>query len=160
MQSKHDSSIRDEHGCRNVAAPRWVGSIFIGLMFLLTSLFAASCNQKDPKNSEASNAYLGSASEAVRPKEVVWVKYRSTPVDVAPPRFEHLDTSGSSLVTGAYYDASNSYLVIGLKGTYYHYCGVSRSEWNDLCSATSFGKHYLSHFKGRHDCRSGGVPEY
>jgi hypothetical protein len=38
------------------------------------------------------------------PKHVVWVKYRQTPVDVADPRFEYLDTSRSSFITGAWYD--------------------------------------------------------
>jgi hypothetical protein len=59
---------------------------------------------------------------AATPKHVVWVKYRQTPVDLADRRFEYLDTSRSSFITGAWYDGSNSYMVIGLRGTYYFDC--------------------------------------
>ena len=37
---------------------------------------------------------------AATPKLLVWVKYRQTPVDLADRRFEYLDTSRSSFITG------------------------------------------------------------
>ena len=91
---------------------------------------------------------------------VVWVKYRATPVNVSHPRFKYLETSRSSFVTGAWYDDSNSYMIIGLNGTYYHYCRMPGSAWNAFRTADSFGRHYNAFIKGRYDCRLGGVPEY
>jgi len=40
-------------------------------------------------------------ADAATSKHVIWIKYRQTPVDLANPRFEYLDTSRSSFVTGA-----------------------------------------------------------
>jgi hypothetical protein len=97
---------------------------------------------------------------AATPKHVVWVKYRQTPVDLADRRFEYLDTSRSSFITGAWYDGSNSYMVIGLRGTYYHYCRMPRSAWSSFRAADSFGRHYNAFIKGNFDCRLGGVPVY
>jgi hypothetical protein len=92
---------------------------------------------------------------------VVWVKYRSAnPVDVSHPRFEYLDTSRSSLVTGAWYDASNEYMIIGLRGVYYHYCRMPQPAWSAFRGAKSFGRHYRARIKGNFDCRLGGVPDY
>jgi hypothetical protein len=93
-------------------------------------------------------------------KHVVWVKYRQTPVDLADPRFQYLDTSRSSFVTGAWFDGSNSYLVIGLRGTYYHYCRMPRNAWTSFRAADSFGRYYNTFIKGNFDCRLGGVPVY
>ena len=56
----------------------------------------------------------------------IWIKYRQTQVDIADLRFEYLDTSRSSFVRGAWYDENNSYMIIGLAGTYYHYCRMPR----------------------------------
>ena len=97
---------------------------------------------------------------AATPKLLVWVKYRQTPVDLADRRFEYLDTSRSSFITGAWYDGSNSYMVIGLRGTYYHYCRMPRNAWNSFSAADSFGRHYNAFIKGNFDCRPGGVPVY
>jgi hypothetical protein len=99
-------------------------------------------------------------SEPNRSERLVWVKYRQTPVNVTDSRFEYLDTSRSSFITGAWYDGSNSYMVIGLRGTYYHYCGMPRNEWNAFRAADSFGRHYNAFIKGNFDCRLGGVPVY
>ena len=99
-------------------------------------------------------------AHAATPKHVVWVKYRQTPVDVADPRFEYLDTSRSSFITGAWYDSSNFYMVIGLRGTYYQNCGMPRSAWNSFRAADSLGRHYNAFIKGNYDCRLGGVPVY
>ena len=98
--------------------------------------------------------------ESSRSHHLVWIKYRPTPVDLADPRFEFLDTSRSSFVTGAWYDESNSYMVIGLKGTYYHYCRMPRYAWDSFRSSDSFGRHYNRFIKGQYDCRLGGVPDY
>jgi KTSC domain len=86
--------------------------------------------------------------EAATGKNVIWVKYRETPVDLADRRFEYLDTSKSSFITGAWYDRNNSYMVIGLQGTYYHYCRMPKDAWDALRAADSFGKHYNAFIKG------------
>src|SRR5688572_10633678 len=68
---------------------------------------------------------------------IVSVKYRETPVNLSA--FEFLDTSKSSFVTGAWYDRQNSYMVIGLRGTYYHYCRMPPAAWTSLKAADSHG---------------------
>jgi KTSC domain len=98
--------------------------------------------------------------DAATAKHIVWVKYRQTPVNVADPRFEYLDTSRSSFITAAWYDSSNSYMVIGLRGTYYHYCRMPENAWKAFHAADSLGRHYNAFIKGNYDCRLGGVPPY
>jgi hypothetical protein len=93
-------------------------------------------------------------------RHVVSVKYRDTPVDLSSGRFEFLDTSRSSFVTGAWYDRQNSYLVIGLRDTYYHHCRMPPAAWTGFRAADSFGRHYNDLIKGDYDCRLGGVPQY
>jgi hypothetical protein len=90
----------------------------------------------------------------------ITIKYRSSQVDVANPRFEYLDTSGSSLVRGAWYDDSKKYMIINLNGTNYHYCGLPLSTWNEFKAASSFGSFYNSDIKGNFDCRGNPVPIY
>ena len=85
------------------------------------------------------------AVNAAEQGRLVWVKYRPTPVNVSHPRFKYLDTSRSSFVTGAWYDESNSYMIIGLNGTYYHYCRMPGSSWNSFRTADSFGRHYCKY---------------
>lgn len=90
----------------------------------------------------------------------VSVKYRDTPVNLASGRFTYLSTEESSLVRGAWYDASNEYLVIALDGIYYHYCGLPTHVWVAFQDAGSFGAFYNSRLKGNYDCRLGHVPSY
>ena len=53
--------------------------------------------------------------------ETVTVKYRGpVPLD----SFECAIVDRSSLVQRVCYDAANQYMVIRLKGTYYHYCEI------------------------------------
>jgi hypothetical protein len=51
--------------------------------------------------------------------ETVNVKYRG-PVDLKP--FACADTPRSSFIQRVCYDRSQSYMLINLRGTYYHYC--------------------------------------
>lgn len=103
---------------------------------------------------------LEPAAGARGTSHVVPVKYRSTPVDLAHPRFEYLDTTRSSLVRGVWYDSAESYMIIGLRGTYHHYCRLPSARWRQFRRAKSFGRFYISRIKGRFDCRKGGVPTY
>jgi|SRR5215472_18932537 len=90
---------------------------------------------------------LSQQQEAATGKNVVRVKYRETPVDLADRRFEYLDTSKSSFINGAWYDTNNSYMVIGLQGIYYHYCRIPTDAWDGFRAVDSFGKHYNSFIK-------------
>lgn len=89
--------------------------------------------------------------------EVVNVKYRGA-VDLAP--FQCESVNRSSLVTRVCYDRKEQYMVIGLQGTYYHYCEIDAGTAAALRSAESMGRFYNSNIKGRFDCRSRRVPTY
>ena len=155
------------------------GNKYIGIsriacvVVFLTMLSTAGAQSTQVGHIVTSDTLLGPVAETVQPgrfaelsreskrsQHLIIVKYRATPVDVADPRFEYLDTSRSSFVTGAWYDESNTYMVIGLKRTYYHYCRMPRNAWDSFRSADSFGRHFNMFIKGRFDCRLGGVPDY
>src|SRR5258708_3351328 len=57
--------------------------------------------------------------------ETVDVKYRG-PVDLET--FECRDTPRSSFIQRVCYDKPQSYMIINLKGTYYHYCDIRRAD--------------------------------
>jgi hypothetical protein len=92
----------------------------------------------------------------------VWltVKYRPDPVDIGDPRFAFLDGGSSSLVDAAFYDSGNGYMIVSLKGTAYHYCGMPNNVWSSFTAASSLGTFYNTAIKGNFDCRTGFVPEY
>ncbi len=98
------------------------------------------------------------ASGAAFACDMAYVKYRDTPVCLE--EFAYQDTSKSSFVRGAWYDVSNSYMLISLKGTTYHYCRVPEDVWRSFKQAPSYGRFYGANLKGRFDCRLGGVPDY
>lgn len=100
------------------------------------------------------------SEEVIYEPKYVKVKYREDLIDIGHPRFEYLDTSNSSFVRGALYDKENSYLVIKLKETYYHYCGLPLEIWKKFKKADSFGSYYLNYIKGYYDCRINYAPEY
>lgn len=88
------------------------------------------------------------------------IKYRDTAVDVGDPRFEYLNTSKSSFVRGAWYDDDNKYMIINLRGTNYHYCGLPASTWSSFRKADSFGTYYNTYIYKNYDCRYNYVPTY
>jgi hypothetical protein len=90
----------------------------------------------------------------------ITVKYRDDQVDIANSRWEKLDTTGSSIVNGSWYDSQNKYMIINLSGTYYHYCSLPPSTWSSFKKASSFGSYYNSNIKGKYDCRVNPVPNY
>lgn len=89
--------------------------------------------------------------------ETVNVKYRG-PVDLKP--FACQSVSRSSLVNRVCYDQREQYMVISLKGTYYHYCEIDAATVSALLKAPSMGRYYLSSIKGNFDCRTRRVPAY
>jgi KTSC domain len=95
--------------------------------------------------------------EAAAEPEVVNVKYRG-PVSLAPFKCEAI--TRSSFIRRVCYDASNSYMLINLSGTWYHYCDIDHGRVDELLQANSMGRFYDASIKGSFDCRTGHVPAY
>ena len=110
-------------------------------MLLLTRLLLGAC--------------VSAVSLCTAAGEIVTVKYRG-PVDLAG--FDCKESPQSSLVWRTCYDAPHQYLIVNLKGTYYHYCRMPANAVSAWRSDESLGKHFLKNIKGQYDCRSGGVP--
>jgi hypothetical protein len=94
--------------------------------------------------------------------ETVNVKYRG-PVDLKT--FECRDTPRSSFIQRVCYDKPQSYMIINLRGTYYHYCELPPATFNGLMGAPSMGQFYNQNIKGSgsdgpYDCRIHRVPSY
>ena len=92
--------------------------------------------------------------------ETIFVKYRSTPVDISNGYFEELALKPSSLVTRIIYDKKNSYLLVQLGNTFYHYCSIPEAVVSSWINASSLGEYYNSRVKGSYDCRIYPVPQY
>jgi hypothetical protein len=94
--------------------------------------------------------------------ETVNVKYRG-PVDLKP--FACTDTPRSSFIRRVCYDKAQSYMLIQLNATWYHYCEIPASTVSALLSADSAGRYYNANIKGSgsdgpYDCRTHRVPNY
>lgn len=90
--------------------------------------------------------------------EQITVKYRDTPVDLKT--FVCTDTPRSSFIRRACYDQPKTYMVIMLRDTWYHYCGIDAATVKALLTADSAGRYYNANVKGRFDCRMNPVPTY
>ena len=71
----------------------------------------------------------------------------------------------SSLVGRVCYDAAQQYMVILLKGTYYHYCEIGQATVDKFLGAESMGRYFNANIRGSgsdgpFDCRTHRVPEY
>jgi hypothetical protein len=94
--------------------------------------------------------------------ETVDVKYRGT-VDLKS--FECRDISRSSFIQRVCYDKAQSYMIISLRGTYYHYCKLPPATFDGLMGAPSMGQFYNANIKGSgsdgpYDCRTHRIPKY
>jgi hypothetical protein len=89
--------------------------------------------------------------------ESVNVKYRGV-VDLAA--FACEDITRSSFIERVCYDVNNAYMLIELKGTWYHYCEIDQDTVSNLLAAQSMGRYYNVEIKGRFDCRTHRVPDY
>ena len=94
--------------------------------------------------------------------ETVYVKYRG-PVDLKPFACETI--TRSSLIKRVCYDATNQYMIIKLRPTYYHYCEIDAGTVAALKAAGSMGRFYNANVKGNgldgsFDCRTHRVPNY
>lgn len=94
--------------------------------------------------------------------ESVLVKYRGeVPLDT----FQCVTIDCSSLVERVCYDPGQQYMVILLKGTYYHYCEIDQGTVDALLAAESMGRYFLAIIRGSgsdgpFDCRTHPVPAY
>jgi KTSC domain len=68
--------------------------------------------------------------------ESVDVKYRG-PVDLKP--FACTDTPRSSFIQRVCYDEGQSYMLISLRGTYYHYCELPAATFDAFVTAAIDG---------------------
>jgi hypothetical protein len=94
--------------------------------------------------------------------ETVDVKYRGS-VELAP--FACMDTPRSNFIQRVCYDKAQSYMLINLRGTYYHYCELPAVTFDAFMAADSLGRFYNEHIKGSgtdgpFDCRTHRVPVY
>jgi hypothetical protein len=94
--------------------------------------------------------------------ETVDVKYRGA-VDLKP--FACIDTPRSSFIHGVCYDKTQNYMLINLRGTYYHYCELPTATFDAFMVAPSIGQFYNQKIKGTSsdgpfDCRTHRVPTY
>jgi hypothetical protein len=87
--------------------------------------------------------------------ETVDVKYRG-PVDLAPFKCTSIDRS--SFVRRVCYDSANSYMLVKLNETYYHYCDIDTATVDAFEGADSMGRYFNASIKGHFDCRTGHVP--
>ena len=62
--------------------------------------------------------------------ETVDVKYRG-PVDLKT--FECRDINRSSFIQRVCYDKAQSYMIINLRGSYYHYCELPPATFGKYC---------------------------
>ncbi len=92
-----------------------------------------------------------------RSEEMADVKYRG-PVNLAP--FKCDEITRSSFIQRVCYDARNSYMLINLSGSWYHYCEIDKSTVDSLLGADSMGRYFNASIKGQFDCRTHRVPAY
>jgi hypothetical protein len=93
--------------------------------------------------------------------ETVDVKYRGV-VDLKP--FACKDAK-SSFIDRTCYDAKNRYMLIQLKGTWYHYCEMPEAVYAQFIVADSMGRFFNQSIKGSgkdgpFDCRTKRAPTY
>ena len=89
--------------------------------------------------------------------ETADVKYRG-PVDLAPFKCDVIERS--SFIREVCYDQRNTYMLINLRGTWYHYCEIDPATVSGLLAADSIGRFYNASIKGNFDCRTHRVPAY
>jgi hypothetical protein len=94
--------------------------------------------------------------------ETAVVKYRGA-VDLKT--FECRDITRSSFIQRVCYDKAQSYMLINLRGTFYHYCELPPVTFDALMGAPSMGQFYNANIKGTgsdgpYDCRTHRVPAY
>ena len=109
-----------------------------------------------------SGALLLALVSAPARAETVDVKYRGM-VELKP--FVCTDITRSSFIQRVCYDKAQSYMLIDLRGTYYHYCELPAAILEAFMAAPSMGQFYNQNIKGSgadgpFDCRTHRAPTY
>lgn len=89
--------------------------------------------------------------------ERVYVKARGE-VDLAPFRCEGVARSAN--VKRLCYDEQQKYVLVSLKGIWYHFCGVPPATVSDWKRAASKGRYYNDNIRGNFDCSETHAPAY
>jgi hypothetical protein len=79
--------------------------------------------------------------------------------------FACTDTPCSSFIRRVCYDKAQNYILINLKGTYYHYGELPAGTFDAFLAAPSMGQFYNQRIKGTgpagpYDCRTHKIPAY
>jgi len=78
------------------------------------------------------------------------VKYRSSLVNVDD--FTDYNLKRSSFVDEILYHKADQYLLVKLRSTFYHYCGVPYLTVQNWVKSDSLGTFYQRHIKGKFEC--------
>jgi hypothetical protein len=89
--------------------------------------------------------------------ERVYVKSRGE-VDLAPFRCESVARSVN--VQRLCYDEREMYVLVSLKGIWYHFCGVPPTTVSAWKKASSKGRYYNDNVQGHFDCHVTPAPTY
>jgi len=89
--------------------------------------------------------------------ERVYVKARGE-VDLAP--FRCVNVARSANVKRVCYDAQEEYVLVSLKGIWYHFCGVPPAAVDSWKKASSKGRYYNDNILGHYDCSVAHAPTY
>ncbi len=89
--------------------------------------------------------------------ERVFVKSRGD-VDLAPFRCENV-TRGAN-VKRLCYDERELYVLVSLKGIWYHFCGVPPSAISAWRKASSPGRYYNDYVREKYECHAAEAPTY
>lgn len=71
--------------------------------------------------------------------------------------FSCVDTLDNRLINKVCYDTNRQYMLVRLRTTYYHYCGVDVPAVEGLLQAKLKGKHYTQNIKGKYNCTAAPV---
>jgi hypothetical protein len=101
-------------------------------------------------------AALAVAAHAAK-AERVYVKARGE-VDLAQFRCENVTRSAN--VKRLCYDEKEEYVLVSLKGIWYHFCDVPPPTVTSWRKAASKGRYYNDNIRGNYDCSVTHAPAY
>lgn len=102
-------------------------------------------------------AVVLSALAGIASAERVYVKARGE-VDLAPFKCESVARSAN--VKRICYDEREAYVLVSLKGIWYHFCGVPPATVSSWKKAASKGRYYNDTIRGNFDCSASPAPVY
>ena len=74
--------------------------------------------------------------------------------------FDELDGVLDGFLKEMFFDGQENYLLVRLKNTFYHYCGINKQVIKTWVNSSSLGRYYLNNIKGNYDCRVYPLPNY